>query len=134
MLSSPQAPNQPIIRISDVFVVIAATFLATTDALSTNTGAHATDRVSRDSPSQRLLRKHYTTAEDDDDSETRALNPETMKNMWEAGMTVDGYAASLKLTNEITAAASSAKLMSSLPKLVSSRCSCRISTMLLNEQ
>ncbi|ETL39982.1 hypothetical protein L916_08729 [Phytophthora nicotianae] len=74
-------------RLSRVLVVIAATFLATTDALSTNTGIHAVNVISHNGPSQRLLRSDYTTAEEDDDSEARALNLEKMKTMLDAGMT-----------------------------------------------
>ncbi|KAG3102103.1 hypothetical protein PI124_g7558 [Phytophthora idaei] len=58
-------------RFSHVLVVIAAAFLATTDALSTSTETRAAQVASQDGPSQRLLRNHYTTAEDDEDSEAR---------------------------------------------------------------
>ncbi|ETL93117.1 hypothetical protein L917_08648 [Phytophthora nicotianae] len=101
-------------RLSHVLVVIAATFLATTDALSTNTGIHAVNVISHNGPSQRLLRSDYTTAEEDDDSEARALNLEKMKTMLDAGMSVDDYAFKLKLTDKIAAAANSAKEMAKL--------------------
>ncbi|EEY59370.1 PexRD2 family secreted RxLR effector peptide, putative [Phytophthora infestans T30-4] len=98
-------------RLSYVIVVIAASFLVTTEALSTNTGVQAANLVG---PAQRLLRKHYTAAENDDDSEARALNTEKMKTMLKAGMTVDDYAAKLKLTDKIAAAANSARAMEKL--------------------
>ncbi|KAG2850336.1 hypothetical protein PC116_g20910 [Phytophthora cactorum] len=101
-------------RFSHVLVVIAAAFLATTDALSTSTETHAAQVASQDGPSQRLLRNHYTTGEDDEDSEARTLDAEKMKQMWEAGTTVDAYASKLKITNDIATAANSAKAMGKL--------------------
>nr|3ZRG_A Chain A, Pexrd2 Family Secreted Rxlr Effector Peptide, Putative [Phytophthora infestans]3ZRG_B Chain B, Pexrd2 Family Secreted Rxlr Effector Peptide, Putative [Phytophthora infestans] len=43
-----------------------------------------------------------------------ALNTEKMKTMLKAGMTVDDYAAKLKLTDKIAAAANSARAMEKL--------------------
>ncbi|KAL4146808.1 hypothetical protein PRNP1_010564 [Phytophthora ramorum] len=86
-------------RLSHIFVVIAATFLLASATSTDSNQAKISQASLPEGPSQRLLRTHPTTYEDDD-SEERG-GPPTMleklnfKLMKRAGKTADDYAEEL---------------------------------------
>ncbi|RLN51432.1 hypothetical protein BBP00_00009896, partial [Phytophthora kernoviae] len=82
-------------RLSHVFVAIAATFLVTSEALSTTTDSNQvkiSKVASPGGPSQRMLRTHHNTYEDD---EERSLDPKAMKKMMKSKMSAKDYAKNL---------------------------------------
>ncbi|KAG7394193.1 hypothetical protein PHYBOEH_005557 [Phytophthora boehmeriae] len=87
-------------RLSHVLVVIAATLLLTSEAISAanSNPATASEVASPGGTSQRLLRIHHMVYEDD---EERALTPAKMKRMKKAGMTKEDYASELGISDEI---------------------------------
>lgn len=60
-------------RLSQVLVLIAASLLFTSEALSATMDSKISKVTSPGASSQRLLRVHHSTVEDDDDSEERGL-------------------------------------------------------------
>ncbi|EGZ09741.1 hypothetical protein PHYSODRAFT_338480 [Phytophthora sojae] len=64
--------------------------------------------LSKEGPTQRFLRSHRTTVEDEDDSEERALSLEEMKRMMKAGMNEEAFAEELGVSEKM-------KLVSSQP-------------------
>ncbi|KAF4315106.1 hypothetical protein BBO99_00002630 [Phytophthora kernoviae] len=81
-------------RLSHVLVAIAATFVVTSEASSSITGSISaeTSRVAvSGGPSQRMLRTHHTTYEDDEDEEERGLRFKTSLNGYDAFLQTPEY-------------------------------------------
>ncbi|EEY62900.1 secreted RxLR effector peptide protein, putative [Phytophthora infestans T30-4] len=70
-------------RLLTVFTLIAASFLTTSDALST-TVVNTINRASTDGPSGRLLRTHHAAIEDDNDLEERPFSSDQVKQLMKA--------------------------------------------------
>ncbi|KAE8883570.1 hypothetical protein PF005_g15334 [Phytophthora fragariae] len=69
-------------RLSQVLVTIAASFLVRSEALSTSTDSKLSEVGSPSGPSQRLLRTHPRFVEDEDDSsEERGLSAHQWKQL-----------------------------------------------------
>ncbi|KAG6962223.1 hypothetical protein JG688_00008697 [Phytophthora aleatoria] len=103
-------------RLSQLFVVTMATILVSSDALVTSPSPYqastsAMGALPRD-VSQRRLRSHDTTDEDEKDFEERGL--EKMKRMWEAGTSADQYAMKLGIADDIVSAQHSATALGNL--------------------
>ncbi|KAF4314660.1 hypothetical protein G195_011607, partial [Phytophthora kernoviae 00238/432] len=91
-------PTNTLMRLSHVLVAIAATFLVTSEAFSTTTDsnqAKISKVASPGGPSQRMLRTHHNTYEDEEDDEERGLGNIKMKLMASIGMSADDYAEKL---------------------------------------
>nr|AEK80660.1 Avh98b [Phytophthora sojae] len=86
-------------RLSQVLMAIAATFLVAGEALSTATDSNqaklAQVALASGQSQQRHLRAHPT------ESEERALDPTTLQRMFKDGVKVDDYAATLGITDDI---------------------------------
>ncbi|RLN45299.1 hypothetical protein BBI17_009916 [Phytophthora kernoviae] len=81
-------------RLSHVLVAIAATFLVTSEALSTITDsneAKISKVASPGGPSKRMLRTHHNTYEDDEDDEERGLRFKTSLNGYDAFLRTPEY-------------------------------------------
>ncbi|KAF4316253.1 hypothetical protein BBO99_00009609 [Phytophthora kernoviae] len=100
-------PTNTLMRLSHVLVVIAATFLLTSEALLATTDSNQvkiSKVTSPGGPSQRMLRTHHNTYEDDEgneDDEERALTKKKMKKKMKNKMTVDGYANKLSIAEQM---------------------------------
>ncbi|EEY59340.1 secreted RxLR effector peptide protein, putative [Phytophthora infestans T30-4] len=70
-------------RLLTVCTLIAASFLTTSDALST-TVVNTVNRASTDGPSGRLLRTYHAAIEDDNDLEERSFSSDQVKQLMKA--------------------------------------------------